>query len=106
MAWQLALTRKDIRRSEANYRLHNFLISETKNGTVSRQETVSMIPPLVLDVKSHHKVNIYGNSQFFFKYTFLIGSTNLVEIIHTIKTIILVRYKFAPNLHAMLRTLK
>lgn len=56
MAWQLGLTRKDIRRNEAYYRLHNFLISETENGTISRQETVSMIPPLVLDVQPHHKV--------------------------------------------------
>lgn len=25
-------------------------------GNISRQETVSMIPPLLLDVKPHHKV--------------------------------------------------
>ncbi|XP_018562848.1 tRNA (cytosine(34)-C(5))-methyltransferase [Anoplophora glabripennis] len=56
LAWQMDLTRKDIRRCEAYYKLHNFLISETENGTISRQETVSMIPPLVLDVQSHHKV--------------------------------------------------
>lgn len=56
LAWQLNLTRKDIRRMEAYYKLHNFLISETENGTISRQETVSMIPPLLLDLQSHHKV--------------------------------------------------
>ncbi|CAH1236068.1 unnamed protein product [Diabrotica balteata] len=56
LAWQMELTRKDIRRCEAYYKLHNFLISETENGTISRQETVSMIPPLVLDVQPHHKV--------------------------------------------------
>ena len=56
LAWQMNLTRKDIRRVENHHKLHNFLISETENGTISRQETVSMIPPLVLDVKSHHKV--------------------------------------------------
>lgn len=56
LAWQLTLTRKDIRRSEAYFKLHNFLITETENGTISRQETVSMIPPLLLDIKSHHKV--------------------------------------------------
>lgn len=61
MAWQLGLTRKDIRRNEAYYRFHNFLISETQNGTISRQETVSMIPPLVLDVQSHHKVHLLYN---------------------------------------------
>lgn len=58
LAWQLQLTRKDIRRSEAFHRLHNFLIMETSTGNISRQEVVSMIPPLVLDVKPWHKVNI------------------------------------------------
>ncbi|XP_063975582.1 tRNA (cytosine(34)-C(5))-methyltransferase [Diachasmimorpha longicaudata] len=56
LAWQLQLTRKDIRRSEAYFRLHNFLIAETSSGSISRQEVVSMIPPLVLDVRPDHKV--------------------------------------------------
>lgn len=56
LAWQLELTRKDIRRSEAFYKLHNFLIAETNAGSISRQEAVSMIPPIVLDVQPHHKV--------------------------------------------------
>lgn len=55
-AWQMELTRKDIRRSEAFYKLHNFLIAETSAGSISRQEAVSMIPPIVLDVQPHHKV--------------------------------------------------
>lgn len=56
LAWQLLLTRKDIRRSEHLSKLHNFLIAETNVGSISRQEAVSMIPPLVLDVQPHHKV--------------------------------------------------
>ncbi|XP_076173913.1 tRNA (cytosine(34)-C(5))-methyltransferase Nsun2 [Ptiloglossa arizonensis] len=56
LAWQLQLTRKDIRRSEAYFRLHNFLIVETDCGSISRQEVVSMVPPLVLDVKPSHKI--------------------------------------------------
>lgn len=56
LAWQLNISRKDIRKTEAYERLHNFLISETDSGNISRQEAVSMIPPLVLDVQSHHKV--------------------------------------------------
>ncbi|XP_049879908.1 tRNA (cytosine(34)-C(5))-methyltransferase [Pectinophora gossypiella] len=56
LAWQLRLSRTDIRRSEPLYRLHNFLVSETAAGGVSRQEAVSMLPPVVLDVKPHHKV--------------------------------------------------
>lgn len=46
MAYQLELSRKDIRRSESHYKLHNFLIAETDCGSISRQEAVSMIPPL------------------------------------------------------------
>jgi len=56
LAYQLNLTRTDIRKSEAYHKLHNFLISETESGNISRQETVSMLPPLVLDVQPHHKV--------------------------------------------------
>jgi tRNA (cytosine34-C5)-methyltransferase len=33
LAWQLSITRKDIRRVEAYYRLHNFLVSETESGS-------------------------------------------------------------------------
>ncbi|XP_063388076.1 tRNA (cytosine(34)-C(5))-methyltransferase [Cydia fagiglandana] len=56
LAWQLRLSRTDIRRSEPLYKLHNFLVAETAAGGVSRQEAVSMIPPVVLDVQPHHKV--------------------------------------------------
>lgn len=56
LAWQMDATRKQIRRSECLYKFHNFLMAETESGCISRQEAVSMIPPLVLDVKPHHKV--------------------------------------------------
>ncbi|XP_068624940.1 tRNA (cytosine(34)-C(5))-methyltransferase [Battus philenor] len=56
IAWQLRLSRTDIRRSEPLYKLHNFLVAETAAGGVSRQEAVSMIPPVVLQVEPHHKV--------------------------------------------------
>ncbi|XP_071785595.1 RNA cytosine-C(5)-methyltransferase NSUN2-like [Asterias amurensis] len=56
LAWTLNLTRKNIRKSPACKKLHNFLITETESGNISRQEAVSMIPPLLLDVKPHHKV--------------------------------------------------
>lgn len=56
LAWQLDLSRIMIRKSEAYARLHSFLISETDTGNITRQEAVSMIPPLLLDVQPHHKV--------------------------------------------------
>lgn len=51
MAWQMNMTRIDFRKSAILRNLHKFIQAETDNGFVSRQEAVSMIPPLVLDVK-------------------------------------------------------
>ncbi|KAG1701199.1 tRNA (cytosine(34)-C(5))-methyltransferase [Nymphon striatum] len=56
LGWQLNLSRIIIRKSESLAKLHTFLVGETESGNISRQEAVSMIPPLVLNVKSHHKV--------------------------------------------------
>ena len=56
LACQLNVTRKEIRSQEIYFRLHNFLVAETEAGSISRQETVSMLPPLVLGVKPHHTV--------------------------------------------------
>ena len=36
--------------------LHTFMVAMNEKGNLSRQEAVSMIPPLLLDVKPHHKV--------------------------------------------------
>lgn len=51
MAWQMNVSRIDFRKSSILRSLHKFIQAETDNGFVSRQEAVSMIPPLVLDVK-------------------------------------------------------
>ncbi|XP_054721042.1 RNA cytosine-C(5)-methyltransferase NSUN2-like [Uloborus diversus] len=56
LAWQMKLSRVTIRSSESLRQLHNFLVSETETGNISRQETVSMIPPLLLNIEPHHKV--------------------------------------------------
>lgn len=56
LAWQLNFSRKCIRKSETFTQLHSCLVYETNSGNISRQETVSMIPPLVLDVQPHHYV--------------------------------------------------
>ena len=52
LAYQLNL----IRRQEVYFKLHNFLVTETECGAISRQEAVSMLPPLVLGLKPHHNV--------------------------------------------------
>ncbi|XP_053212199.1 RNA cytosine-C(5)-methyltransferase NSUN2-like [Panonychus citri] len=56
LSFQFNYSRVEIRKSEALQRLHSFLVSESENGYISRQEAVSMIPPLLLDIQPHHKV--------------------------------------------------
>lgn len=51
LAWQMNITRLDLRKSPILQQLHKFLMAETDNGYISRQEAVSMIPPLLLDIK-------------------------------------------------------
>ncbi|ORZ39205.1 S-adenosyl-L-methionine-dependent methyltransferase [Catenaria anguillulae PL171] len=56
LAYQYAVDRATIRKHEGFRRFHQFLTAETEIGNLSRQEAVSMIPPLLLDVHPHHRV--------------------------------------------------
>ena len=56
LSFQFNYSRVEIRKSEGLQRLHSFLVSESENGYITRQEAVSMIPPLLLDIQPHHKV--------------------------------------------------
>ncbi|KAK7208016.1 S-adenosyl-L-methionine-dependent methyltransferase [Myxozyma melibiosi] len=56
LAWQIRVGKTVIRKSAPFSRFQKFLVSETEVGNISRQEAVSMIPPLLLDVKPEHTV--------------------------------------------------
>lgn len=45
-----------IRRCPPFKKFQNFLVAETTVGNISRQEAVSMIPPLLMDIEPHHVV--------------------------------------------------
>ena len=51
LAWQMTIPKGVVRRYPPFASFQKFLVSETSVGNVSRQEAVSMIPPLVMDVK-------------------------------------------------------
>ncbi|TKR93807.1 hypothetical protein L596_008197 [Steinernema carpocapsae] len=55
-AFQTRMPRSMMRSNPALKELHNFLVTEAEIGNISRQEAVSMLPPLLLDVQPHHKV--------------------------------------------------
>ncbi|XP_022739320.1 tRNA (cytosine(34)-C(5))-methyltransferase-like [Durio zibethinus] len=56
LAWQSNFSRMQIRKNQTLERFHEFLKLETEIGNISRQEAVSMVPPLFLDVHPHHFV--------------------------------------------------
>ena len=72
LAWQFNVPKKVLRKQSEFKKFHSFLVFETeivcpskhrfflcnreKQGNISRQEAVSMLPPLFLDVEPHHKV--------------------------------------------------
>lgn len=56
LAWQMNITRVDLKKSPILQKLHRFIMAETDNGFISRQESVSMIPPLVLDIQRGHNI--------------------------------------------------
>jgi len=56
LAWRTNLNRTELRKFRQLAGFHQWLISEAESGHVTRQELVSMIPTLLLDVKSHHAV--------------------------------------------------
>lgn len=56
LGWQLNSSRQEVRKDARFEKLKTFLLQETESGSISRQEAVSMIPPMLMAVKSHHKV--------------------------------------------------
>ena len=55
-AYKLGADKRTIRKSDDLKRLHEWLMKNTDNGNITRQEAVSMVPPLALDVQPHHLV--------------------------------------------------
>eukprot|EP00049_Salpingoeca_infusionum_P004386 m.78659 g.78659 ORF g.78659 m.78659 type:complete len:797 (-) comp12542_c0_seq1:1531-3921(-) len=56
LAWHITAPRQFIRKAPQLKTFHEFLKKQAEQGNISRQEAVSMIPPLLLDVQPEHKV--------------------------------------------------
>ncbi|RKO87245.1 S-adenosyl-L-methionine-dependent methyltransferase, partial [Blyttiomyces helicus] len=56
LAWSYSASRTALKKSPQLATYHKFLVAETEVGNISRQEVVSMIPVLLLDVKPEHSV--------------------------------------------------
>ncbi|KAI8982274.1 S-adenosyl-L-methionine-dependent methyltransferase [Mycotypha africana] len=56
LGWQVNAPRLVIRKSPEFQKFHRFIVAETEAGNISRQEAVSMVPPLLMDIKPHQWV--------------------------------------------------
>ncbi|KAL2521678.1 S-adenosyl-L-methionine-dependent methyltransferase superfamily protein [Forsythia ovata] len=56
LAWHSNFSRNQLRKNQTLERFHEFLKLENETGNITRQEAVSMVPPLFLDVHPHHFV--------------------------------------------------
>lgn len=56
LGWQLDVPKSVIRKNKEFAKTQRFLVLESTVGNISRQEAVSMIPPLLMDIKPHHAV--------------------------------------------------
>ncbi|AET38087.1 tRNA (cytosine-C5-)-methyltransferase Ecym_2353 [Eremothecium cymbalariae DBVPG len=56
LAWQLDVSKGVIRKNEQFAKMQRYLVVENAVGNISRQEAVSMIPPLLLEVEPQHTV--------------------------------------------------
>ena len=56
LAYQLDIPKDALKKSEHMQALHKFMVQANEVGAITRQEAVSMIPPLLLDVKPQHRV--------------------------------------------------
>ena len=54
-AYKMAVDKRVIRKEESMKELHEWMKRNTENGNITRQEAVSMVPPLALNVSPHHK---------------------------------------------------
>ncbi|KAF2078206.1 hypothetical protein CYY_000496 [Polysphondylium violaceum] len=56
IAWRSSIPKKALRKNPTLAKFQQFLVHHDNQGNLTRQEAVSMIPPLFLDVQSHHHI--------------------------------------------------
>lgn len=54
--FEMMIPRELLKKNMGLKKIHQLVMASADSGLITRQEIVSMIPPLLLDVKSHHSV--------------------------------------------------
>lgn len=56
VAWTLPVARRELKKRPAFEAIRKWLVKSSEAGSICRQELVSMVPPLLLNLKPHHRV--------------------------------------------------
>ena len=56
LVFQMDVSRFDLKKKDNYKNFHKFILSSVDSGLISRQESVSMIPPMILNIKQNAKV--------------------------------------------------
>ncbi len=56
LAWQMDFSRNQLRKLSWLADIHEYVKQANSSGAITRQEAVSMVPPLFMDVQPHHRV--------------------------------------------------
>lgn len=56
LAWCLNISRQTLKRDEKLSKLHDFIVQQNSSGVINRQEAVSMLPPILLEIQTGDKV--------------------------------------------------
>ncbi|KAI8342302.1 S-adenosyl-L-methionine-dependent methyltransferase [Chlamydoabsidia padenii] len=56
LCWEITCPRGVLRNSPEYASFQKFLVAENETGNISRQELVSMVPPLLMDIQPHQRV--------------------------------------------------
>ncbi len=65
LGWHMAFSRAQLRKLPILKQVHELIIRENDAGAITRQEAVSMIPPLLLDVQPHHRVRHHSQGLYY-----------------------------------------
>ena len=58
----MSFSRGQLRKLPILAEIHELLKRENEAGSITRQEAVSMVPPLFLGVEPHHRVNLTAST--------------------------------------------
>jgi 16S rRNA C967 or C1407 C5-methylase (RsmB/RsmF family) len=57
LGWHMNFSRNQLRKLSWLAAIHEFMKVANEAGSITRQEAVSMVPPLFMDVQPHHRVS-------------------------------------------------